>query len=155
LNDSALVTRFFPSASSSSLPAERLAPGVTSSAGKDIPLNLVNNASAQVDISELHGSHAREQTRPENSPGALRSSEVSNSSAATSTHKEQELTSKTNLPGMKTEQSNPEHQAPIANKERSDQNEALITTENAPELPQEHPVERQHASSAPGDDQSF
>ena len=155
LNDSALVTNLFPSASSSSLPAERLAPSVTSSAGKDIPVNLINNASAQADISEFHGSNAREQTRLENGPGALRSPEVSNSAVATSTHKEQELASKTNLSGMKTDQSNPEHQAPIANKERSDQNESLFTTEKAPELPQEHPVERQHASSAPGDDQSF
>lgn len=156
LKDSALVMRLFPSASFLSLPAERLAPGVTPSPGKDTPLDIVNAAPADADISESHGSNAlEEQTSPDNVPGALRNSEVSNSPALTSTTEEQEVTSKNNSPGMKTEQSGPEHQEPIANTERSDQNESPIATENAPELPQDHPVERKLDHSAAGSHPSF
>ena len=56
---------------------------------------------------------------------------------------------------MNTEQSGPEHQEPIANTERSDQNESSIATENARELPQEHPVERKLDHSAAGSHPSF
>jgi hypothetical protein len=103
VKDSALVAHLFPSASSLSLPAERLAPGVTSNAGKDALLDIVHDAPSQRDISELHGSNAQEQTSSESVPGALRNSEVSNSTAATSITQEQELTSQTNLSGVDTE----------------------------------------------------
>jgi hypothetical protein len=163
LKDSALVTHLFPSASSLSLPTERLAPGITSNSGKDALLDIVHDAPSQGDISELHGSNAREQTGPENVPSSLRNSEVSNFPAATAITQEQEVTSQTNLSGADTEQSSLEHQAPIADIERSDQNESPTAGKNesptagknAPGPPQEHTVEWQHASPAPGNDPSF
>jgi hypothetical protein len=155
VKDSALVAHLFPSASSLSLPAERLAPGVTSNAGKDALLDIVHDAPSQRDISELHGSNAQEQTSSESVPGALRNSEVSNSTAATSITQEQELTSQTNLSGVDTEQSSLEHLAPIADAERSDENESPTATRDAPKPPQEQTVERQLTSSAPDSDHSF
>ena len=155
LKDSALVTHLFPSASSLSLPAERLAPGITSNSGKDALLDIVHDALSQGEISELHGSNAQEQAGPENVASALRNSEVSNPPAATSITQEQELTSKTNLSGVDTEQSSLEHLAPIADAERSNQNEPPTATRDAPEPPQAQTVERQLTSSAPDSDDSF
>jgi hypothetical protein len=102
VKDSALVAHLFPSASSLSLPAERLAQDDTLNPGRD-GLDIVHDALSQGDISELHGSNAQEQTGPENVPSALRNSEVSNSLGATSITQEQELTSQTNLSGVDTE----------------------------------------------------
>ena len=155
LKGSALLTRFLPLAGSLSLPAERLAQGGTSNPGKDELLDIVHDAPSQRDNSELHGSNAQEQTGPENLPSALRNSEVSNFPAATAITQEQEVTSQTNLSGADTEQSSLEHQAPIADIERSDQNESPTAGKNALGPPQEHTVEWQHASPAPGNDPSF
>jgi hypothetical protein len=77
VKDSALVAHLFPSASSFSLPAERLAQGDTLNPGRD-GLDIVHDTLSQGDISELHGSNAQEQTGPENVPSAPRNSEVSN-----------------------------------------------------------------------------
>jgi hypothetical protein len=154
VKDSALVAHLFPSASSLSLPAERLAQDDTLNPGRD-GLDIVHDALSQGDISELHGSNAQEQTGPENVPSALRNSEVSNSLGATSITQEQELTSQTNLSGVDTEQSSLEHLAPITDAERSDQNASPTATRDAPEPPPERTVEPQLTSSAPDSDHSF
>lgn len=155
LKGSALVTHLFPSASSLSLPAERLAPGVTSNPGKDALLVIVHDALSQGDISESHGSNAQEHTGPENVPSALRSSEVSSPPAASSITQEQELTSQTNRSGEDTEQSSLEHLARLVDAESSDQNASSSATRDAPEPPQEQTVERQLTPSAPDSDHSF
>jgi hypothetical protein len=152
LKDSALVTRVVPTASFLSLPAERLAPGVTSNLGNEALPDFPHDALFQGEISEMHGSNAQEQPGLETVPGAPRNSKVSNFPAATAMTQEQELTSPTDLPRVDTEQSNLEHPAPIPD---TDQNAPPTARKNAPELPQEHTVEQQLASSASSRDNSF
>ena len=155
LKDPALVTHLFRSASSLSLPAERLAPGVTSNPGKEALLDIVHDAPPQGEIFEFHGSNAQEQTARGNVPSALPNSKVYSPPAAISIAQEQELTLQTNLSGVGTEQSSLEHLAPMADAERSDQNESPTAPRDAPEPPQEQTVERQLTSSAPDSDHLF
>lgn len=137
--------RVFPTASFLSLPAGRLAPGVTPKPGP-------HDAIFQGNVSEMHSSNAREQTGLETVPGVPRNSKGSSFPAATAMTQEQELTSQTDLPRVNAEQSSLEHPTPILD---TDQNAAPTSRKNASEPPQEHTVEQQLASSASGSDTSF